>query len=149
MTTELVSTVYLSDLPASERALPPCRNLPSRLPGGPVELCSHCYRAAQGAVKARQGCGRGSQRRRLNRGAGAGASFRARLSAALCTPAPKHRRRPQCPQSPPVQGQLGAAEAPVQLPPTPPHPTGCLGSLCVMNLPALAQVRAQRKALLT
>lgn len=101
--------------------------------GEPVGLCSHCYRVAQGAVKAWQGCGRGSQRRRLNRGAGARPSFRVHLSAALPTPAPNHRRRPQHPQRLPVQGHLGAAEAPAR------HPaTGCLGSLCVMDLPALA-----------
>lgn len=112
--------------------------------GEPVGLCSHCYRVAQGAVKAWQGCGRGSQRRRLNRGAGARPSFRVHLSAALPTPAPNHRRRPQRPQRLPVQGHLGAAEAPAR------HPaTGCLGSLCVMDLPALAQVRVQRKDLLT
>ena len=93
--------------------------------GEPVGLCSHCYRVAQGTVKAWQGCGRGSQRRRLNRGAGARASFRAHLSTALPTPAPNHRRCLQRPQRLPVQGHLGAAEAPAR------HPaTGCLGSLC-------------------
>ena len=106
-------------------------------------LCSHCYRVAQGTMKAWQGCGRGSQCRRLNRGVGARASFREHLSTALPTPAPNHRRRPQRPQRLPVQGHLGAAEAQRTTPPL------AAWVHSVMNLPALAQVLVQRKNLLT